>query len=106
MTLQDRKKSEEAKYKHDQELAFKTRNRRNRLFGLWLAETHLGKTGDDAAEYAKSIVMADFEQPGDGDILAKAKADLAAAGVDLSEHLLTKHLSECEAVAKAQVMAE
>jgi hypothetical protein len=106
MSLEDRQKSEEAKYKHNQELAFKVRNRRNKLFGLWLAETHLGKTGDDAFAYAKDMVMAAFERPGDNGVLDKAREDLAGAKVELSDYLLTKHLSECEAVARQQVMAE
>lgn len=106
MSLEDRGKSEEAKYKHDQELAFKVRNRRNKLFGLWLAETHLGKTGEDAFAYSKEVVMAAFERPGDNGVLDKAREDLAAVGVEISDYLLTKHLSECEAVAKQQVMAE
>lgn len=106
MTLEDRQKSEEARFKHDQELAFKARNRRNKLFGLWLAETYLGKTGQEAMDYAKDMVMADFERPGDGSVIDKAKEDLAAIKVELSEHLLYKHLAECEALAKQQVMVE
>ena len=106
MSFEDRKKGEEARYKHNEELAFKVRNRRNKLFGLWLAETHLGRSGDDAFVYAKDMVMAAFERPGDNGVLDKAREDLAAARVELSDYLLTKHLTECEAVAKQQVMAE
>lgn len=106
MSFEDRKKGEEARYKHNEELAFKIRNRRNKLFGLWLAETHLGKGGDDAFAYAKDMVMAAFERPGDNGVLDKAREDLAAAGVEVSDYLLSKHLGECEAVAKQQVMAE
>lgn len=106
MSFEDRQKGEEAKYKHDQELAFKVRNRRNKLFGVWLAETHLGKTGEDSFAYAKDVVMAAFERPGDSGVIDKAKEDLAAAGVEVSDHLLEKHLGECEVIAKQQVMAE
>jgi hypothetical protein len=107
MTFEDRKKGEEAKFKHDQELYFKIRNRRNKLFGVWLAETHLGRSGDDSFAYAKDMVMAALERPGDdGVVLDKARHDLTTAGVELSDYLLNKHLSECEAVAKDQVMAE
>lgn len=106
MAFEEREKHEEAKYKHDMELAFKVRNRRNKLFGLWLAETHLGKTGEDAMSYAKDVVMADFERPGDEDVFDKVKEDLAAAGVDLSDHLMRKHMADCEVIAKQQVMNE
>lgn len=106
MALEDRGKSEEAKYKHDQEIGFKVRNRRNKLFGLWIAQTHLGKSGDEAENYAKDVVMADFERPGDDDVFEKVREDLNAASVEVSDHLLRKHMDECEAEARAQVTAE
>ena len=105
-TFQDRERGEEQRLKHSEELRFKVRNRRNRLFGQWVAETHLGLKGDEAAAYAKDVVMSDFESPGDDDMLGKVKADLAKAGVDVSDHILHKHLQECEQAARAQVMAE
>ncbi|GBD43757.1 hypothetical protein HRbin40_01237 [bacterium HR40] len=104
--FEDREKSEEAKFRHQQELAFKIRNRRNKLFGLWIAREHLGLDEKAALEYAKDVVMADFELPGDHDMLEKVKQDLAAHGKQLSDHLLRKHLEECEQQARAQVMAE
>ena len=106
MTFKDREKTEEALYKHDQELEFKIRNRRNKLFAIWLAETHLGKTGEESFAYAKDVVMAAFETPGDAALLEKVKGDLASAGVEVSDFLLEKHLGECQAIAKTQVMAE
>lgn len=105
-TFEDRERGEESKFKHSEELRFKMRNRRNRLFGQWIAETHLGMSGDAATAYAKDVVMADFESPGDDDMLGKVKADLAAAGKEVSDHLLKKHLDELEQVARQQVMAE
>lgn len=105
-TFDDRQRSEEAKFTHDREVAFKVRNRRNKLFGLWVAETHLGLGGDDATAYAKDVVMADFDQPGDSDLFTKVKADLAKAGKEVSDHLLQKHLDACEVAAREQVMSE
>lgn len=105
-TFNERERTEETKFKHEQELAFKIRNRRNKLFGLWLAEEHLGLSGDAALAYAKDVVMADFDLPGDDDIFTKVKADLAKAGKSLSDHLLEKHLKECETIARNQVMSE
>jgi hypothetical protein len=102
----ERQKGQEEAYRHSEELRFKVRNRRNRLFGQWIAQTHLGLTGEEATAYAKDVVMADFQTPGDDDMLAKVKADLAKAGKSLSDHLLGKHLAELEQVARQQVMAE
>ena len=50
--------------------------------------------------------MADFEQPGDQDMLDKVKADLKQAGKNVSEHLLVKHVDDCEREARKQLMAE
>ena len=105
-TFNERERGEETKYKHDLELGFKIRNRRNKLFGLWVAQTYLGLSGDEAAAYAKDVVMADFELPGDDDMLGKVKADLEQAGKPVSDHQLEKQLKEFEAAARQQVMAE
>jgi hypothetical protein len=105
-TFDERERNEEARFRHDQELAFKIRNRRNKLFGLWIAQEHLGRGGDEAASYAKDVVMADFEAPGDSDMVGKVKADLAAAGKQVSDHTLERRLRECEEEARKQVMSE
>lgn len=105
-TFDDRERGEETKFKHDLELGFKIRNRRNKLFGLWVAQDYLGLVGDAATAYAKDVVMADFELPGDSDMLAKVKEDLAKAGKSVSDHALTKQLQALESESRKQVMAE
>jgi hypothetical protein len=83
-TFDDRKDSFERKFAHDEELRFKATARRNKLFGLWAAG-QLGKSGADAEAYAKSVVLADFQEAGDDDVVRKVKADLDAGGVATSE---------------------
>ena len=102
-TFKDREKAFEEKYKHDQDLQFKVEVRRNKLLGLWAAEL-LGLTGADAAAYAKAVVAADFEEPGDADLVRKIMADLAAKHVEMSEHRLRKKMDELHDEAKHQVM--
>jgi len=80
-TFDDRKDAFEKKFAHDEELRFKAMARRNKLLGLWAAEK-LGKTGADADAYAKSVVLADFEEPGDEDVFRKVRGDLDAAVTD------------------------
>lgn len=104
-TFDDRERTEETRFKHDQELAFKARNRGNKLFGLWIAE-RLGLAGEAAESYAKDVVMADFDAPGDDDIFTKVKADLAAKSIEISDHILEKHLLECRETAAQQIKAE
>ncbi len=102
-TFDKREKAFEDKYKHDQDLQFRVEVRRNKLLGLWAAEL-LGK--DDAEAYAKEVVSADFEEPGDADLVRKVLGDLQDAGVEMSEHQLRKQMEECLATAKEQVMTE
>ncbi len=104
-TFDKREKVFEDKYKHDQELQFKVEVRRNKLLGLWVAEL-LGLSGADAEAYAKEVVRADFEEPGDADVIRKIQGDAAPKNLDLSEHRIRKKMDELTAVAKEQVMTE
>ncbi len=104
-TFNDREKAFEDKYQHDQELQFKVEVRRNKLLGLWVAEM-LGLAGADAEAYAKEVVAADFEEPGDADLVRKIQADVQPKNLDLSEHRLRKKMDELVAVAKEQIMSE
>lgn len=80
-SLDDRKKAYENKFAHDAELKFKSEARRNKKLGLWAADL-LGKSGDDAQAYAKSVIMADFDEPGEEDVFRKVRADLDASVSD------------------------
>ncbi len=75
--FKDREKGFEAKFAHDAELQFKIMARRNKLLGLWAAG-EMGKSGDEAAAYAKEVVAADFEEAGDEDVFRKVRKDLDA----------------------------
>lgn len=104
-TFDKREKVFEDKYKHDQDLQFKVEVRRNKLLGLWVAEL-LGLSGADADAYAKEVVRADFEEPGDADVIRKIQGDAAPKNLDLSEHKIRKKMDELTVIAKEQVMTE
>ena len=104
-TFDKREKVFEDKYKHDQDLQFKVEVRRNKLLGLWVAEL-LGLSGANAEAYAKEVVRADFEEPGDADVIRKIQGDAAPKNIDLSEHRIRKKMDELTAVAKEQIMTE
>lgn len=104
-SFSDREKRFEDKFKHDEDLQFRVINRRNKLLGLWIAEM-MGKSGDDAEAYAKEVVMADFDEPGDEDIVRKVMADVEETKIDLSEHRLRNHMDQLIDIAKAEVMKE
>src|SRR3954462_5760016 len=73
-TFDDGKDAFGKKFAQDAEQRFKAMARRNRLFGQWAA-AQLGRSGPEADAYARSVVMADFEETGDGDVLRKVLAD-------------------------------
>ena len=101
----DREKGFEAKYKRDQELDFKVQARRNKLLGLWAAEL-MSLSGDDADAYAKEVVVADFEEPGDDDVLRKVLGDLQKTGAEIDQHNLRKKMDELMEIARAELMDE
>ncbi len=101
----DRESSFENKFKHDQELQFKVMARRNKLLGLWAAG-QLGIHGAEADAYAKSIVIADLERPGDQDVIEKLMSDFKARKVDIAESRLRRQMDELLSTATAQIKSE
>jgi hypothetical protein len=104
-TFDDREKALENKFGHDMDLLFKARARKNKMLGLWAAGL-LGKTGADAEHYARDIVMADFEKPGEHDVIHTLMHDLAAAGKPHEEHTIRKQGDRFLVEATRQVMSE
>ena len=74
-SFEDRKKSFEKKFAHDQELQFKVSARRNKYLGEWVSEI-LGYNSDQVKEYIQSVIKADFAEAGDEDVFRKIKQDL------------------------------
>lgn len=101
-TFDDRENAFESKFAHDADMQFRAEARRNKLLGLWAAGL-LGKTGDTAAEYALSVVSADFEEAGIEDVVRKVGADL---GLLSNPDAIRAKMAELMPVAKAQLMAE
>ncbi|THD73508.1 DUF1476 domain-containing protein [Thalassobius vesicularis] len=101
-TFDDRENAFENKFAHDEEMKFKAEARCNKLLGLWAAEL-LGKSGDAAAEYAKSVIVADFEEAGHEDVVRKVAKDLD--GKADADAIRAKR-AELLLVAKDQVMKE
>ena len=104
-TFDKREEGFEKKFAHDEELRFKAMARRNRLLGEWAAEK-LGLSGDEAAAYAKTVVMADFEEPGEEDVFRKVRADFDANGVDQSDHQIRRTMDDLMATAVDQIQSE
>ena len=102
-TFDKREEGFEKKFAHDEELQFKAMARRNKLLGLWAAEK-LGKSGPDADAYAKEVVLADFEEAGDNDVVRKVVKDLDGKGV--TEQEIRAKMAELLAVAVQQIQSQ
>ena len=100
-----RQKGFENKWAHDEELRFKVFARRNKLLGLWVAE-QIGLIDAEAGAYAKDVVRADFEQPGDDDVFQKVRADLDAKSVAISDHVLRRTMDDLLETDKEQIESE
>ncbi len=101
-TFDDRESAFENKYAHDEEMLFKATARRNRLLGLWAAGL-MGLEGDAAEDYARQVVVADFQEAGDEDIYRKIAGDL---GDKADEATIRARMESLMAEAKAQLMGE
>ncbi|HZS83883.1 MAG TPA: DUF1476 domain-containing protein [Stellaceae bacterium] len=104
-TLDEREREFEARFSHDQELAFKVRSRRDKLFGLWAAR-QLGLSGEAAEAYARDVVAAEFGAPRGRGVLAKVSADFAAKGVGIDEARIADELQRLGEEARRQVERE
>ena len=74
-SFDEREKSFEKKFAHDQELQFKVSARRNKYIGQWAAKI-LGYNEEKEKEYIQSVIKADFAEAGDEDVFRKIKLDL------------------------------
>lgn len=66
--------------------------RRNVLTGLWAGRL-IGLTGADIAAYAAGMHRADFEVPGDADIVAALLRDFDGAGLVMTEGMVRQSLA-------------
>ena len=101
-TFDDREKAEEARFAHNEELAFKARARRDRHVGLWAAEK-LGLSGGAADDYAAALLQANLREATDEKLVTRLVADLAPKGI--GEHTIRHELAE-QLVAATQALRQ
>jgi hypothetical protein len=102
-TFDERERAFEAKFAHDEEMAFRVSARRNKLLGIWAAEK-MGLTPEETDSYSKSVVQADFEEAGDEDVVRKLLGDLVSAGVAIDEAAVRAAIAEKAIDARRQLM--
>jgi len=101
----DREDKFEQQFAHDQALQFKVEARRNKMLGLWAAGL-MGLEGEEADAYAKTVIRADLEEPGDEDVFRKIRGDLDKAKVEQSDHQIRRHMDEMLAKAVDEIQNE
>ena len=74
-SFDEREKSFEKKFAHDEEIKFKVNAKRNKYLGQWASQI-LGYDQEKEKEYIQSVIKADFEEEGDEDVFRKLKKDL------------------------------
>ena len=98
-TFEDRKKSIEKKFAHDEELQFKISARKNKYLGEWSSKI-LGHKDDKEKEYIQSVIKADFAEAGDDDVFRKLKEDLKDHNI--SDEEIRKKMDELNEKAKSE----
>jgi len=104
-TFDEREKSYEKKFALDEELKFKSEQRRNKLLGEWAA-SKLSLTGSAVEDYIKAVRKADLASKGDEDVFQKIWKDFGDKGVGLQEADLRKAMADCMGQALSQIEAE
>ena len=98
-TFDDRQKSFEKKFVHDEELQFKVSARRNKYLGQWASQI-LGYDQEKEKEYIQAVIKSDFEEAGDEDVFRKLKLDLADRNT--SDEEIRKKMDELNEKAKSE----
>ncbi|ESQ76505.1 DUF1476 domain-containing protein [Asticcacaulis sp. BYS171W] len=104
-TFDDRSKGFEAQFAHSEDLEFKAVARRNRMIGIWAGEK-MGLSGDNLENYAKAVIRADFEQPGEEDVIRKVLGDLVASNIPVRETEVRTKVVEFLAQAREALKSE
>ena len=97
-SFEDRKKSFEKKFAHDEELQFKISAKRNKYISQWISKI-LGYDEKKEKEYTQSVIKADFQEAGDQDVFRKIKEDLK--NQNLSDEEIRNKMDELNEKAKS-----
>ena len=98
-TFDERGKSFEKKFAHDEELQFKVSARENKYLAQWASQI-LGYDQEKEKEYIQAVIKSDFEEAGVEDVFRKLKADLADHNI--SDEEIRKKMNELNEKAKSE----
>ena len=98
-SFNEREKSFEKKFAHDEELQFKVSARKNKYLGQWASQI-LGYDQEKEKEYIQAVIKSDFEEAGHEDVFRKLKVDLADHNI--SDEEIRKKMNELNEKAKSE----
>jgi len=99
-SFEEREKSFEKKFAHDEEVQFKISARRNKYLGQWASQI-LGYDQEKEKEYIQSVIKADFAEAGDDDVFRKVQLDLKDHNI--SDEEIRKKMDEFNEKAKSEL---
>lgn len=92
-------------YDEEHECRFLINVRRNKLLGYWAAEL-FGLQGIEKENYARSVVIADFEEPGDDDVLRKVFKDCQENCCPQSRQAIRSQMDKLMIMAKYDILSD
>lgn len=101
-SFDDRGKTLENKYAHDQQKLFRIEARTSKLLGLWAAEK-LSLPPEASDAYAKEVIASNLDEPGFGDVKRKLLKDFQDNDLDITEHMIDVAIEKKLALATEQV---
>jgi len=101
-SFDDRKKSFEGKFAHDEETLFKINAKRNRLLGEWVAD-RLKKTDKEKNDCILEVIKSDILEPGGENVFRKVKNDLSQGGFKNIDEEIRNKMNELMETAKKTV---
>ncbi len=101
-SMKKREDDFEKKYAHDEELRFKITMRAAKLIGTWAAE-EMGKSNEEASNYAADFVNLAMKDKEFAEIKAKIRADFDEYEVDISDNVIATECGRFIEEAKNQI---
>ncbi len=92
--LQHLTKAQENKFKHEQDLLFKAKVKRNRMLGLWAADL-MELEPEDTIKYADEFVALHLKDTGREKLYNKLLDDFNHAGIHKSDHRIERKIHDC-----------
>lgn len=91
-SLDDRAKTFENKFAHDQEVKFKVISRRNKLLGEWAADT-MQYDNEKKERYVKEVVQAGVNISDEAKVVEKISGDFEREGVEVDSREIARQLA-------------